>query len=209
MVIRDRNMDERRQNKDAFAVFAKKRVPPHEMKARLTAVKGRLSRDEEEARQRAHKAEEATKASLRLGDERGFQREAKRYSLASRQGEMVRGMLMVVGGMLDVVEAQLQSKQTVADGEKIAKWQREIGMDAHVLDAAMANVRHGADYVNQASLGLTQAMKVTALEEAGFDELELIRGRFLAQINSEASMGKRVKQDVRQESRQTVAGKSR
>lgn len=185
--------------KVTVAVFAKKRVLPEELKARLLAVQRDLFDHEEDFRQRAAKAREAAKASLRLGDEQGFHRDGHRYSLAARQREMVRGMLLSVRHMLDVVEAQRGLKEIASIGHKLTEAQRRLGIDAKPLEQTLAQMRHGVDYVNQASVQLMKTMKVYALDESSPEELEAIRARLLAEVMHETTVGKRHKQEIHEE----------
>ncbi len=191
------------------AVFAKKKLSPQEMKARLLAVQRKLFAHDQETQARAEKAREAAKASLRLGDERGFHRDGNRYSLAARQGEMVRGMLLTVRGMLDVAEAQVGLKEIAAIGDKLQEAQKNLGIDPRPLEQGLAQMRHGVDYVNQAALQMTKTMKLYALEEARPEELEEIRKAFMIEIMNETTMGKRVKQDIHGDAAQTMEEKGR
>lgn len=179
----------------------RRRRSPAEVLARLETAEKTLVRIEARNQGEATAGWDAAKASLRLGDERGYQKAAMRYATATRKAGIAGGMIEALQGLKIAVEAQIDLEQIVAIGDEMEHTQKELGLDADRLHRLRAHLRDGMDVVNQAAVFLVATLRNVSWGETTSKDLERIHEELLAEIERETTTRMRVKRDLYDEDR--------
>lgn len=166
-------------------MFRKKKMTPEELKTRLQVTENRLTQNETKARRKADEARTHAKEALRKGDDRAFRTASRRHTLATRQGDMVSGMVEMAGGYSDLVDTQMAMTEILDLGQDLQRFERHMGFDDSKLQEAMTHVRTGMERVNQASGLVTSTMEAVAFEGADPETAEALKAELLAELQSE------------------------
>lgn len=177
-------------------MFGSKKRDPEALQNRLHDVEQRLLRFEAETEAKSARAREDALASLRLGDDRGYDHAARRYALGQRQHRMAQGLIRMVQGLQDVVDAEAGLDEGLSITEEVKQIQLAMTMDAAPLEEALRSVRTGMHSVNHAAGQIKNLMKPLTAGEAAPEELKAVHEELLATIEKETTIGKRVKEEL-------------
>jgi hypothetical protein len=176
-------------------MFGPKRHDPQRLRARLSEAEARLLRIETDSRDQAEKARQAAKASLRIGDQRGYHNAALRYATHRRKHEIASGLIKTIQGQREALTIAPEIDKALHLAEAAQDAEGALGGDDR-LDRILAHIQEGLDTLTMAAFALTENLHAVSWGETTTKDLDNIHEEILAEIEKEATAGKRVKEEL-------------
>ncbi len=156
-----------------------------ELKTKLMMSSRKLEKREKLLRSKEEKARQEAKKALEAGDERGFKKASRRFSLVHGQVEAITGMVDMSTTMCEMVEMQEGIEDIVKIGDDLKAYQSQLGINPMELESAITNIRTSMEKVTASSDMINLTMDSIA-EGAETSELqEELRSELMAEITEE------------------------
>ncbi len=165
----------------------KKKVSPAELETKLSIAEKKLLKREESIKERRNKARTGAKDALKVGDERGFKLESRKYANIQAQLNTVSSMIEMASTMKDAIQQQKDLTDLVEIGSDLVEAQKLLGFDTAQIEKAVTGIRMAVEKVQTASEMIsTQAELLTTTSETT-KEQESLRAELMAELSVEGA----------------------
>ncbi len=177
--------------------FFKKKQSPEEMTTKIAIAESKLSKREEQIKDRRDKARAEAKDALSKGDERGFRVASKEYGSAQGQLGTVGTMVEMSQTMKNALDDQQSVTEIVQIGQDLAYAQKLMGFDTTKMEQAITGIKTAVDKVNATSEILGIQMEALTNTPESSKEQESLKSELLAEMKAEGAkddqMGEKIK----------------
>jgi len=161
------------------------KITPAQLKTKLVLNQKKLEKREAGLRKKEDSHRNNAKEALKKGDERTFNREARRYSLLNSQAKTVANMVDTTTAILDLVEMQQNVNEIVAIGNDLNELQEVLGIDASEIEKAVTNIRTSMEQVNMSSEMLSTTMETISENPESTDLQDELKAELMAELSEE------------------------
>ena len=177
----------------------RKKPTPEEMTTKIAIAEAKLSKREDEIKDKRDKARAKAKDALSKGDERGFRVASKEYGSAQGQLNTVGTMVEMSQTMKNALSDQQDITEIVQIGQDLAYAQKLMGFDTEKMEQAITNIKTAVDKVNTTSEILGIQMEALTNTPESSKEQEQLKSELLAEMKAEAGEEKKLEEKIKKQ----------